>query len=147
MDGFVDLLEGRQVYPTWVEIRESLVWLPQNLVPFHEISRTWDSGWKILILAGNILLFLPVGLAPALLWRDGTWRRSLAAGLGSSCLIEFVQLFIARGTDIDDVILNTAGAMLGYALAVLLRRLCPRLCRALLPGHPGAVYCEGAPLS
>ena len=45
-----------------------------NLVPF----RTLGDGY---ILAGNLIMFLPFGFFPALLWRGCTWKRALAAGL------------------------------------------------------------------
>ena len=48
-------------------------------------------------------------------------------GFLCSCSIEFIQFFIGRSTDIDDVILNTTGALLGYLLYVLVRAVFPRL--------------------
>ena len=33
-----------------------------------------------------------------------------------ACLIEFLQLFLGRSVDVDDVILNTLGGLLGYLL-------------------------------
>ena len=130
--GVWDLLRGEQVFPTGEMLEAKLAWLPQGLIPFHEISRAGERSWTLFLLAGNIGMFVPLGLGSALLWRNGSWRRALLVGLGSSCLIEFVQFFIGRSTDIDDVILNTAGALLGYGLYLLLKRLCPgavgRLC-------------------
>lgn len=63
-----------------------------NLIPFQSLEmfliwaehRYWND---ILInLLGNILIFLPVGFFPALLWRGAVWRRSLLCGLGRSFL-------------------------------------------------------------
>lgn len=138
--GFLGLLQGEQVLPAWSDTMEKLAWLPQNLIPLHEISRAGDSKWTMYLLLGNIGMFLPLGLGSALLWRNGSWRRALLVGLGGSCFIEFVQFFIGRSTDIDDVILNTIGALAGYGLYRLLNRLCPRLCRALQPGRRDAVH-------
>ena len=43
----------------------------------------------------------------------------------SSVFIETVQVFLARMVDIDDVILNTLGGVIGYVLFLLLRKIAP----------------------
>ena len=58
-----------------------------NLVPF----RTLGDGY---ILAGNLIMFLPFGFFPALLWRGCTWKRALAAGLCVTGFIECWQLLV-----------------------------------------------------
>ncbi len=68
----------------------------------------------------NIVLFIPVGLFAALLWPDfRTPRRAALLGLGLSAFIELAQLFTFRLTDIDDLLTNTAGAIIGCLLARL----------------------------
>ena len=74
---------------------------------------------------GNLAVFVPIGFFPALLFRKANWKYSLAIGFGMSLFIEVVQYFIMRNSAVDDVILNTAGAMCGYLVYVLLRRWCP----------------------
>lgn len=74
---------------------------------------------------GNIGMFLPIGFFPALLWRKWTWWKSFLCGFGLSLFIELAQIPIQRGTDIDDLILNTLGAALGYVLYFLLARCSP----------------------
>lgn len=78
-------------------------------------------------LLGNLIMFLPLGFFPALLWRKPHWRRSAVCGFGMSFCVEFIQFFIGRSSDINDLILNTLGALCGYWLFLLLRRLAPRL--------------------
>ena len=80
----------------------------------------------LFLVIANIGIFLPVGFFAALLWRRPRWYRSLLAGLCSSCNIEFIQFFIGRSSDIDDVLLNTAGSLMGFWLFLLLRALFPR---------------------
>jgi glycopeptide antibiotics resistance protein len=97
-----------------------------NSIPFVTIriylanldSAFWLSQW-----IGNLLLLLPVGLfGPiALPWLDRWWRVLLVAVVLSAC-IETAQLWIPeRSADVDDVLLNGVGALLGYWLLVLLR--------------------------
>lgn len=88
---------------------------------------------------GNILMFVPIGFFPGLLWRDGRWWKAGLTGLGLSLTIELCQIPIHRGTDIDDLWLNTLGALLGYGLLALAQRLAPgftRLCK-LEEGYDG----------
>ncbi|MDO8848483.1 MAG: VanZ family protein [Coriobacteriia bacterium] len=116
---------GVELDPHW---RNSI-----NLVPFETIQLYLASdlgriAWENLL--GNLLLLVPLGALGPVAWRklDG-WKRVLAAGLAISLAIEGLQLakwFVdvlgrTRSVDIDDVILNAAGALLGYALLRLVQ--------------------------
>ena len=97
-----------------------------NFIPFQTIA-IWvanpDSGFWIRQMVGNLLLLLPVGLLGpiALPWLDRWWRVLLAA-FAVSLAIELAQLWIPdRAADVDDLLLNVAGAALGYATLSLLR--------------------------
>jgi glycopeptide antibiotics resistance protein len=90
-----------------------------NLVPFHTLAIYWrnlGSEFWMRNLFGNLALLLPLGLLgpialPAL---DRWWRIALVALL-YSVAIEVIQLAVPdRSADIDDVIVNVAGALLGY---------------------------------
>ena len=120
-------LDLRSFYPPWEVIVAETDY--RNLFsPFQEILRGLRGGpWVFFMLLGNIGMFLPLGFFPALLWRRPRWWKSLFIGFAASVTIEFVQFFIGRSTDIDDVILNTTGALLGYWLFCLARALFPRL--------------------
>ena len=50
---------------------------------------------------------------------------AIGDNLAASVLIEFLQLFVGRNTDVDDVILNTAGTLAGYWLYGLFRVCLP----------------------
>jgi glycopeptide antibiotics resistance protein len=97
-----------------------------NPLPFATIRiyvDNWDSAFWVSQAIGNLLLLLPVGLfGPlALPWLDRWWRVLLAALLISAC-IETAQLWIPeRSADVDDVMVNAAGALLGYWLLLLIR--------------------------
>ncbi|NCB63877.1 MAG: VanZ family protein [Clostridia bacterium] len=97
-----------------------------NLVPTVFNPNTWDGLWQLFMNLANIGMFLPLGLFPALLWDRPRWWRAVLVGGGSSLLVEAVQLLIGRATDVDDLILNTLGALCGYWLYLLLRRLMPK---------------------
>lgn len=66
----------------------------------------------------NILLFVPFGFfAPLLCRKLRSAVRTAGAGLCLSLFIETAQMFSGRLTDIDDLVVNTAGALIGYWLA------------------------------
>ena len=77
------------------------------------------------ILLGNILMFLPFGFFPALMWRGFTWKRALLTGGCVTGFIECWQLVVGRAFDIDDLWLNTLGAMAGFWLLRLMEHLVP----------------------
>lgn len=75
---------------------------------------------------GNFLLFLPLGFLLPLLCRDLGFGRGILIAIALSVGIELVQYFSSawvsyRAADVNDVILNVAGACPGLALMPLLR--------------------------
>ena len=95
-----------------------------SLTPGYTIRSMLEKGsygQKVINLAGNVVIFAPMGLLPPLLWRR--WRHfwtAIPLSAGVSCLIEFLQLFLERSVDVDDVILNTLGGLFGYILFCLI---------------------------
>lgn len=76
----------------------------------------------------NVLLFIPLGLALPLLWKDfGSWWRTALFGLAASLFIEILQIFTHRATDVNDLLTNTLGAILGFLLAKVILRFAPHL--------------------
>lgn len=108
-----------------------------NLIPLHTIfdyafhtnAEVMDWGMvSLLNLAGNVFLFSPIGFFLPFIWkRWQSFRKILWVGLGTTCFIEFVQFFIGRSSDIDDVLLNTIGVLIGYwAYYLFCRKISPR---------------------
>lgn len=93
-----------------------------NLIPFQTFSL---SGVLLYTLLGNVIMFLPFGFFPALLWRGCTWKRVLVTGLCVTGFIECWQLLVGRAFDIDDLMLNTLGTLCGFWLWLLLKRAAP----------------------
>ena len=92
-----------------------------NLVPTQGVTesiKTTDLRNGLENLFGNIVLFIPLGFLAVL-----ALRQSLAVilGLGAalSLLIETTQFVLGdRWSDIDDVLLNTTGTLLGALAAI-----------------------------
>ena len=97
-----------------------------NLVPLRTIAiyfANLDSPFWIRQLVGNLLLLLPLGLlGPIAFPALNGWIRVFLVALAFSLAIEVAQLWIPnRMADVDDVLLNVAGAMLGYAVLSVAR--------------------------
>lgn len=74
----------------------------------------------------NILFFIPYGfLFP---WKNEngkiSWKRMLITAAVTSAFIEFTQyVFVLGECEFDDVISNTLGAMIGFGLFLIMRKL------------------------
>ena len=66
---------------------------------------------------GNILIMIPFGYILPLIWKEriNKWYKVVLFGIGVSVLIEVIQLITLKGfCDIDDVILNGIGCVIGW---------------------------------
>lgn len=88
-----------------------------QLVPLvHIIGLRPPTETDVLLnVVGNALLFLPLGAGLCLL--GFRVRTTVLLAFSLSALVEITQLFVpGRTTAVDDVLLNTLGALLGHAL-------------------------------
>ena len=76
-------------------------------------------------LIGNLLAFIPYGyLLPKSYPRCKKWWRVFYCAVGFVLCIELFQLFSAFGAfDVDDILLNVLGAMIGYGVFSLFQKL------------------------
>ena len=122
----------RWVVSSFVDVANGYGWNAGNY-PFFtpgtanfQLFRTFrGDNWSVYNLLGNVVMFLPFGFFPALLWRKYTWWKALLTGFAVTACIECCQLCVGRAFDVDDLLLNTLGAMLGYGLCRLLKKLVP----------------------
>ena len=98
-----------------------------NVIPLWGILDLFltADGWEgikfaLINVIGNVLLFCPLGFLLPLLWEKyAKWWK---------VLIECTQLFLIRGTDVDDVLLNSLGALIGYGAYRLAGNLQKEFC-------------------
>ena len=88
-----------------------------NFIPFKEIFR-YSIGSRLFIknIVGNILLFIPYGFFIEYYINNKKILTPAILTIIISITIEIVQLKIGRTFDIDDVILNTCGGIIGYLI-------------------------------
>ena len=102
-----------------------------NLVPFRTLAiylANLGSWFWMRNLLGNLGLLLPLGLlGPIALPALDRWWRVVLVALLISTAVELLQLAVPdRSADIDDVIVNVSGALLGYAILNVTRLIAPR---------------------
>lgn len=85
-----------------------------NYIPFKEITRyKINSNLFIQNVVGNILLFVPIGMFLKYYFKIGIISLLIVVILYSFS-IESIQIIIGRVFDIDDIILNLIGAIIGF---------------------------------
>ena len=94
-----------------------------ELLCYYVHNDLWGAIW--INFPGNIIMFLPVGFFAALFSDKPRWWKSTLLTAALSLFIEVFQLFVSRGTDVDDLILNTMGGLLGYLTFLGAQRLLP----------------------
>lgn len=104
-----------------------------NLIPFkvlfetyHEVFINGYVNYFIINFLGNIIMFMPFGFFIPLLWNISN-KKIILIGFCSSLFIEISQLFLTRGTDVDDLILNTLGVFIGSLVFNLLNKKANKL--------------------
>ncbi len=103
-----------------------------NFIPFKEIFR-YDIFSPLFFknIIGNILLFIPLGIFTSYYLKAKLFVPILILSFLSSSAIEFTQNCIGRTVDIDDVILNVAGALLGYLFYYILNKFINKVPKAI----------------
>ena len=95
-----------------------------NYIPFTEIFR-YEIGSKMFILnvIGNIAIFIPFGYFISYYLKTDKLFPVLFITLITSLCIELVQLYIGRSFDIDDILLNCIGGILGFIIYRVLKKI------------------------
>lgn len=120
---------GVEGIPYWEQVGAAV-----NFVPFRTIRDFWavaqagEGGYwtrfAIVNLAGNVVMFVPLGFFLPCLWRKARrlgWTLLVSAAV--ILAVEIAQPLTLRGSgDIDDLILNLIGVAIGYALFAIVRR-------------------------
>jgi len=102
-----------------------------NLVPFVDmLSQNTSIIFRNLI--GNTVIFIPLGFfIPVLIKAESVWKKTIAIVFFTAILVEVVQFigsFIIfkiswKVVDVDDVIMNILGGMIGLAAYLITEKL------------------------
>ena len=108
------------IFSDWYGRDQVLEEYHYNFIPFREMKRFWKyrkqlGVWSVINLFGNVVIFIPFGFfeAVASLRRSFLW--TVADGFFLSMVVEFFQFISKVGRfDVDDLLLNTSGVIIGY---------------------------------
>lgn len=94
-----------------------------DLVLFSTWGETFQAKAYVI---ENVIMFLPYGILLPLIWRPmRNFGPFLILTLGSSVALEGIQLITKRGyCQIDDVLMNVLGGILGFIIAWVLLGIC-----------------------
>jgi glycopeptide antibiotics resistance protein len=98
-----------------------------QLVPFRTINSTMDSIRRFgfdhpasIALIANIILFVPMGFLLPFVLQKQSFLKTMGISLGIIGVIEYIQFVTNLGAmDIDDVIINMTGCLIGYLVYVV----------------------------
>lgn len=95
-----------------------------NIVPFTEILR-YEFGSRLFYynVIGNIVIFLPFGYFVADYIKSKNIFPAMLISALVSFTVEFVQLNIGRSFDVDDIILNVLGGIIGYLIYIAIQAI------------------------
>ena len=94
------------------------------LIPFWSYAAIAD-GTRVLIQEHimNVAVFIPIGILLAIVLKGVKWWKVMLAGTGLSLIVEIMQYCLMRGYgEIDDVIHNTIGCLIGLGLVLLCKK-------------------------
>lgn len=116
-----------------------------NLVPFRVFQETWDMPQpkKIAQTIANIVMFIPLGFMLPTAFRGMRyfWKTALSLTL-FSLAIETAQYFTGRSADIDDLMLNASGGILGYLAFFIISKLVRKKTSPANQGGNITIPCE-----
>ncbi len=95
-----------------------------NLIPFVNLFDYETRSTLLVNLIGNFAMFIPTGILTPMIYkrRNSLWKVT-CTGFLISLTIETLQLpFAVRASDVDDLILNTAGCLVGYCIYSFFRQ-------------------------
>jgi len=103
-----------------------------NFIPFREISR-YTIGSKLFIynVIGNIVLFIPFGYFVSDYLKAKRTIHILPLAILISLTAELIQYKIGRAFDVDDIILNLLGAIIGFMVYISFQAIKNHLPKAL----------------
>lgn len=98
-----------------VTFQDDVSWSSNNFVPFREILR-YNMGSHLFFknVLGNMIMFLPYGFFASYYLKSKKISLPVFLTFITSLSIETVQLVIGRVFDVDDILLNILGGILGF---------------------------------
>lgn len=116
--------------PEMLFTSERIIHRSINIIPFATILEYINSAGKISLglvvdnIVGNVVVFIPFGLYLQIFRKKKTIWKSVGVLALASIFIEIIQWVLGVGvSDIDDILLNTLGGLIGVLLYMVLLKI------------------------
>ena len=109
---FVVVIDAAGIGTVWDFVTYKELYPVINIIPF--------SSEGVMTYTLNVAMTIPFGFLLPLIWKE--FRKSYLVtlvGFGFSLIIEILQLFNHRVSDVDDLLMNTIGAIVGFGIWLL----------------------------
>ena len=114
------------LYASTVIFRAVMSEREYDFTPFWSYRAIMDGSEPQLLTENimNVAVFVPVGVLAGVAFRRMTWKKILMVGLCSSFGIEVLQFVFVKGfAEVDDMMHNTAGCLLGFVIWLVLKKI------------------------
>lgn len=103
---------------------QDVSWSSSNFIPFKEMLR-YEFGTKLFFknVVGNMIMFIPFGFFTSYFLKFKKIYSVFILTLLTSITIETTQLLIGRVFDIDDILLNILGGLIGYFIFKIIYKI------------------------
>lgn len=112
----------------------TVIYRPSNfkyshfMVPFWSYRAILDGRHELIAEnLVNVVMFVPIGFLLRVVFKSIRWKGVLFVSLSVSITIEFLQFALNRGSaEVDDVMHNLLGGIIGYGLFIIIKTLFKR---------------------
>lgn len=80
-------------------------------------------SWVKTMIVGNLLMFIPMGILLSLCFKNINKKNMFKYAILIPLTIEVLQLVVGRSFDIDDLVMNFLGIVIGYYIVELVKKL------------------------
>lgn len=107
---------------------QDVSWSSSNFIPFREIFR-YQIGSKLFFknVIGNMIMFIPYGFFVGYFLKLDKLKTAVIMVLIASITIETTQLVIGRVFDVDDILLNLVGGIIGFYIFSIIYKIKSKL--------------------
>ena len=107
---------------------QDVSWSTSNFIPFKEMFR-YEFGSRLFFknVIGNMIMFMPYGFFIGYFLKINKNSSAIVLSIITSLTIELTQLKIGRVFDIDDILLNIIGGLIGFTIYKFIIKIRDRL--------------------
>lgn len=110
------MISNRDIYINWIPFSTISMYIEH-----FEYFKFWD--W-ISNMFGNVMVFMPIGILLPIISKYRRFIFTFGIGFLMSLSIEIAQYYLCLGVfDVDDIILNVFGVVLGYMVYKVTKRI------------------------